>query len=70
MTTTVLEKNVKSLPENLVSEVSDYIDFLLYKNSKTQNKNGLDEAIAEFERGEYDTYASVDELMKAVDSDA
>lgn len=70
MTTAVLEKKVKSLPENLVAEVSDYIDFLLYKNSKTQSKNGLDEAIAEFDRGEYDTYASVDELMKAVDSDA
>ena len=70
MTTAVLEKKVKSLPENLVEEVSDYIDFLLYKNSKTQSKNGLDEAIAEFERGEYETYSSVDELMKAVDSDA
>ena len=70
MTTTVLEKKIKSLPKNLVSEVSDYIDFLLYKNSKMKNKNGLDEAIAEFDRGEYDTYSSVDELMKAVDSDA
>ncbi|MDY2843396.1 MAG: DUF2281 domain-containing protein [Treponema sp.] len=70
MTTAVLEKKIKSLPKNLVSEVSDYIDFLLYKNSKMKNKNGLDEAIAEFNRGEYDTYSSVDELMKAVDSDA
>ena len=70
MTTAVLEKKIKSLPKNLVSEVSDYIDFLLYKNSKMKNKNGLDEAIAEFNRGGYDTYSSVDELMKAVDSDA
>ena len=70
MTTAVLEKKIKSLQKNLVSEVSDYIDFLLYKNSKMKNKNGLDEAIAEFNRGEYDTYSSVDELMKAVDSDA
>ena len=70
MTTEVLEKKIKSLPKNLVSEVSDYIDFLLYKNSKMKNKNGLDEAIAEFNRGEYDTYSSVDKLMKAVDSDA
>lgn len=70
MTTAVLEKKVRSLPENLVTEVSDYIDFLLYKNSHAKNINGLDEAIAEFSRGEYDTYKTFEELEKAVDTDA
>ena len=65
MTTAVLEKKVRSLPENLVTEVSDYIDFLLYKNSHAKN-----EAIAEFSRGEYDTYKTFEELEKAVDADA
>ena len=70
MTTAVLEKKVRSLPENLVSEFSDYIDFLLYKNSHAENINGLDEAISEFSRGEYDTYKNFEELEKAVDADA
>lgn len=70
MTTAILEKKVKSLPENLVAEVSDYIDFLLYKNSRAENRNELDEAIAEFNYGEYDTYQTFEELEKAVDADA
>ncbi len=70
MTTAILEKKVRSLPENLVAEVSDYIDFLLYKNSRAENRNELDEAIAEFNCGEYDTYQTFEELEKAVDADA
>ena len=34
-----------------------------------QERNGLDEAIAEFERGEYETFSSFDEFKAAMRDD-
>ncbi|TYB33924.1 MAG: DUF2281 domain-containing protein [Flexistipes sinusarabici] len=43
MITKDIEKKIKSLPEDLLKEIDDYIDFLLlkhfYEQGKSSNKN-------------------------------
>ena len=60
----VVAEKLKSVPEYYMEEVSEFIDFLLFKEREA--KNGLDEAIAEVERGEVEVFRSFDEFKAAM----
>ena len=45
----------------------DFIDFLLTRPETP--KNGLDEAISELERGDYETYDNFDDFLAEVEHD-
>ncbi len=61
----VAEK-LKSVPDCYMEEVSEFIDFLLFRSREEAPKNGLDEAIAEVERGEVEVYHSFDDFKAAM----
>ena len=50
-----------------MEEVSEFLDFLLFRNREESSKNGIDEAIAEVERGEVEVFHSFDEFKAAMD---
>ena len=60
MSNTMLYNKIKSLPENLQSEASDFIDFLLKKNQK---KNGIKRK-AGFLKGKIKMSADFDEPLE------
>ena len=62
----VVAEKLKSVPEYYMEEVSEFIDFLLFKKQEQDAKNGLDEAIAEVERGEVEVFKSFDEFKAAM----
>ena len=62
----VAEK-LKSVPEQYLNEIEDFIDFVSYKATRAEEMNGLDIAIKEMENGEYDTYNNFDELLAEVE---
>ena len=62
----VVAEKLKSVPEYYMEEVSEFIDFLLFKEQEREAKNGLDEAIAEVERGEVEVFRSFDEFKAAM----
>ena len=62
---TVIEK-LKTIPECYMDEVSEFLDFLLFRKQGESQKNGLDEAIAEVERGEVEVCHSFDEFKAAM----
>lgn len=64
MSLTALEAKLKTLPEACFEELYDFMEFLEYKT--VQQKNGLDKAIVELKRGEYETYNSFDEFKAAM----
>ncbi len=61
MSDTMLYTKIKSLPENLQSEASDFIDFLLKKNQK--KKNGIKRK-AGFLKGKIKMSADFDEPLE------
>ena len=61
----VAEK-LKAVPECYMKEVSEFIDFLLFRSREEAPMNGLDEAIAEVERGEVDVYHSFEDFKAAM----
>lgn len=65
MSYAVVVEKLKTVPEYYMQEVSEFIDFLLFKSKKT-SKNGLDEAISEVERGEVEIFKSFDDFKAAM----
>lgn len=59
----VVAEKLKSVPEHYMEEVSEFLDFLLFRSHEETAKNGLDEAIEEVKRGEVFYYDTVDEMM-------
>ena len=66
MSYTAVAEKLKSVPDSYMEEVSEFIDFLLYKCREESPKNGLDEAIAEVERGEVEIFNSFDDFKAAM----
>ena len=62
----VVAEKLKTVPDCYMKEVSDFIDFLLFKINNDAQKNGLDEAIAEVERGEVEVFNSFDAFKAAL----
>ena len=62
----VVAEKLKTIPECYMEEVSEFLDFLLFRNREESSKNGLDEAIAEVERGEVEVFHSFDEFKAAM----
>ena len=62
----VVVEKLKTVPDCYMKEVSDFIDFLLFKSNNDAQKNGLDEAIAEVERGEVEVFNSFDAFKAAM----
>ena len=65
MSYAAVAEKLKTIPECYMQEVSEFIDFLLFKNKET-SKNGLDEAISEVERGEVEIFKSFDDFKAAM----
>lgn len=63
----VLEKKIAQIPAQYQQELLDFIDFLLSRPETP--KNGLDEAIAELDRGDYETYDNFDDFLAEVEHD-
>ena len=63
----IVAEKLKAIPESYMDEVSEFLDFLLFKTREESSKNGLDEAIAEVERGEVEVFNSFDEFKAAMD---
>ena len=66
MSYTVVTEKLRTLPESYMEEVSDFLDFLLFKSKGLPLKNGLDKAIEEVERGEVEVFSSFDEFKTAM----
>ena len=64
----VLEKKIAQIPPQYQQELLDFIDFLISRPETP--RNGLDEAIAELERGDYDTYDSFDDFLAEVEHES
>ncbi len=64
----VLEKKIALIPEQYQQELMDFVDFLLSRPATPQN--GLDIAIAELNRGDYDTYSNFDDFLAEVEHDS
>ncbi len=52
----VVAEKLKTVPEYYMEEVSEFLDFLLFRNREESSKNGLDEAIAEVEHGDVEVF--------------
>ncbi|MFC2602422.1 MAG: hypothetical protein ACFNX0_00755 [Treponema sp.] len=63
---TVVAEKLKLVPDCYMEEVSDFIDFILFKSKEKTSKNGLDEAIAEVERGEVEVFNSFEDFKAAM----
>ncbi len=61
----VAEK-LKTVPDYYMEEVSDFIDFILFKSREETSKNGLDKAIEEVERGEVEVFNSFEDFKAAM----
>ncbi|WP_307770696.1 hypothetical protein [Treponema sp.] len=62
----VVEEKLKTIPEKYMEEVSEFLDFLLFKSKEESTKNGLDEAIEEVERGDVETFKSFADFKAAM----
>ncbi len=62
----VVAEKLKTVPEYYMEEVSEFLDFLLFRKKKESARNGLDEAIAEVERGEVEVFHTFDEFKAAM----
>ncbi len=62
----VVAEKLKSVPDYYMEEVSEFIDFILFKSKEETSKNGLDEAIAEVERGEVEVFNSFEDFKAAM----
>ena len=64
MATKTLTKKIEQLSPSAIEEVNEFIDFLLYKQQSKQHITGLEQAIAEVERGEVEYYNTVAEMFE------
>ena len=62
----VVAEKLKTVPDYYMDEVSDFIDFILFKSKEETSKNGLDKAIAEVERGEVEVFKTFDDFKAAM----
>ena len=62
----VVAEKLKAVPADYLEEVSEFIDFILFKSKEESSKNGLDEAIAEVERGEVEVFKSFEDFKAAM----
>ncbi len=62
----VVAEKLKAVPAYYLEEVSEFIDFILLKSKEESSKNGLDEAIAEVERGEVEVFKSFEDFKAAM----
>lgn len=62
----VVAEKLKSVPDYYMEEVSEFIDFILFKSKEETSKNGLDEAIAEVKRGEVEVFNSFEDFKAAM----
>lgn len=62
----VVAEKLKAVPADYLEEVSEFIDFILFKSKEESSKNGLDEAIAEVERGEVEAFKSFEDFKAAM----
>ena len=60
-----LEKKIAQIPVQYQQELIDFVDFLLTRPETP--RNGLDKAIAEFERCDYDSF---DDFLAEVEHEA
>ena len=63
----ILEFLVKSLQKSYTEEQNAIADGF---SGGAQERIKLNEAIAEFERGEYDTYSNIEDFMAEVENEA
>lgn len=66
MSYAAVAEKLKSVPETDMQEVSDFLDFILFRNEEKEAKNGLDEAIDEVNRGEVEVFKSFDDFKAAM----
>lgn len=62
----VVAEKLKSVPDYYMEEVSEFIDFILFKSKEETSKNGLDEAIEEVKRGEVEVFDSFEDFKAAM----
>ncbi len=62
----VVAEKLKSVPEYYMDEVSEFLDFLLFRTREEKAKNGLDKAIAEVEQGDVEVFNSFDDFKSAM----
>ena len=62
----VVAEKLKTVPDYYMDEVSEFIDFILFKSKEKKSKNGLDEAIEEVERGEVEVFSSFEDFKAAM----
>lgn len=66
MSYAAVAEKLKSVPETDMQEVSDFLDFILFRNEEKEARNGLDEAIDEVNRGEVEVFKSFDDFKAAM----
>lgn len=64
----ILEKKISQIPAQYQQELLDFVDFLLTRPRTT--KNGLDIAIDELEKGDYETYDNFGDFMNEVENES
>ncbi len=66
MSLAILQEKLQRLPESCFDELYDFMDFLEFR---ARQKTGLDQAIAEVKRGEYEVFPSFEEFKAAMEDD-
>lgn len=66
MSLAILQEKLQHLPESCFDELYDFMNFLEFR---ALQKTGLDQAIAEVERGEYEVFSSFGDFKVAMEDD-
>ena len=64
MSIAVLQKKLKTIDESYYELISDFLDFVQFRQS--EEMNGLDKAILEEENGEVEHYKSFEDFKAAM----
>jgi len=66
-----LTEKIKDLPENMIQEISDFVDFLVYRNQKdwydlltSEEKQAIEEGLKDIEEGRVISHEKVMEEMR------
>lgn len=66
-----LTEKIKDLPENMIQEISDFVDFLVYRNQKDwydlltpEEKQAIEEGLKDIEEGRVISHEKVMEEMR------
>ena len=62
----VVAEKLKTIPDYYMEDVSDFLDFLLFKSNSQVEKNGLDEAIEEVKMGEVEIFDSFEKFKESM----